>query len=102
MVLEKTVDTIPTGMVVATVKWKRGSETGARMMETAINERRKGRVVVEIGMLDECHVNIGLKQGSTLNPLLFFLGTELISSEDQGEGCSYKDDVRRRSDTCSR
>ena len=39
----------------------------------------KARVVVESGMSNEFQVNIGLRQGSALSPLLFILVMELIS-----------------------
>ena len=54
------------------------SEAEARMVE-AMHERTKGRVVVGSGLSEEFPVNIGLMQGSALNPLLFIMVMELIN-----------------------
>ena len=40
---------------------------------------RKGRVLVGPGMPEEFSVNIGLKQGSALSPLVFIMVMELVS-----------------------
>ena len=48
------------------------------MVET-MYENTKGRVVVGSAMSNEFQVNIGLRQGSALSPLLFVLVMELIS-----------------------
>ena len=47
-------------------------ESEVRMVE-AMYESTIGRVVVGSGMSNEFHVNIGLRQGSALSPLLFIL-----------------------------
>ena len=39
----------------------------------------KGRVLVGPGMSEEFSVNIGLRQGSTLSPLMFIMVMELVS-----------------------
>ena len=49
-------------------------------MVEAMYENTTGRVVVGSGMSKEFQVNIGLRQGSALSPLLFILVMELISS----------------------
>ena len=48
-------------------------------MVEAMYENSKGRVVVGSGMSNEFQVNIGLRQGSALSPLLFIVVMELIS-----------------------
>ena len=65
------------------------SEAEARMVE-AIYERTKGRVVVGSGLSEEFPVNIGLRQGSALSPLLFIMVMELISRK-----ISMKDVLRK-------
>ena len=76
--LEKAYDTVPREMVMATVRWTGVPEAEARMVE-AIYERTKGRVVVGSGLSEEFPVNIGLRQGSALSPLLFSMVMEIIS-----------------------
>ena len=53
-------------------------------------ERTKGRVVVGSGLLEEFPVNIGLRQGSALSPLLFIMVMEIISRK-----ISTKDILRK-------
>ena len=53
-------------------------ESEVKMVE-AMYENTTGRVVVGSGMSNEFQVNIGLRQGSALSPLLFILAMELIS-----------------------
>ena len=48
-------------------------------MVEAMYENTKASVVVGSGMSNEFQVNIGLRQGSALRPLLFILVMELIS-----------------------
>ena len=87
--LEKAYDTVPREMVMATVRWMGVPEAEAMMME-AMYERTKGRVVVGSGLSKEFPVNIGLRQGSALSPLLFILVMELISRK-----ISTKDVLRK-------
>ena len=75
-------------------------EAEARMVE-AMYERTKGRVVVGSGLSEEFPVNIGLRQGSALSPLLYH-GDGNNQQEDQHEGYSLEDDVCRRSGHNSR
>ena len=70
--------TVPREMVMATVRWMGVPEAEARMVE-AMYERTKGRVVVGSGLSEEFPVNIGLRQGSALSPLLFIMVMEIIS-----------------------
>ena len=63
-------------MAMATLQWMVESEV--KMVE-AMYENTKGRVVVGSCMSNEFQVNIGLRQGSALNPLLFILVMGLIS-----------------------
>ena len=70
--------TVPREIVMATVRWMGVPEAEARMVE-AMYERTKGRVVVGSGLSGEFPVNIGLRQGSALSPLLFIMVMELIS-----------------------
>ena len=76
--LEKAYDTVPREMVMATVRWMGVPEAEARMVE-AMYERTKGRVVVGSWLSEEFLVNIGLRQGSALSPLLFIMVMEIIS-----------------------
>ena len=76
-------------MVMATVRWMGVSEAEARMVE-AMYERTKGRVVVGSELSEEFPVNIGLRQGSALSPLLLVLVMELISRK-----ISMKDVLRK-------
>ena len=64
-------------------------EAEARMVE-AMYERTKGRVVVGSGLSEEFPVNIGLRQGSALSPLLFIMVMEIISRK-----ISTKDILRK-------
>ena len=78
--LEKAFDTVPRPreMVMATVRWMGVPEAEAMMVE-AMYERTKGTVVVGSGLSEEFPVNIGLRQGSALSPLLFIMVMEIIS-----------------------
>ena len=57
--------------------WMGAPESEVKMVE-AMYENTTGRVVVGSGMSNEFQVNIGLRQGSALSPLLFILVMELI------------------------
>ena len=76
--LEKAFDTVPRKMAMATLRWMGAPESEVKMVE-AMYENTTGRVVVGSGMSNELQVNIGLRKGSALSPLLFVLVMELIS-----------------------
>ena len=57
---------------MATLIWMGAPESEVKMVE-AMLESTTGRVVVGSGMSNEFQVNIGLRQGSALSPLLFIL-----------------------------
>ena len=70
--LEKAFDTVPRRMAMTTLRWMGAPESEVKMIE-AMYENTKARVVVGSGMSNEFQVNIGLRQGSALSPLLFML-----------------------------
>ena len=76
--LEKAFDTAPRKMAMATLRWVGAPASEVKMVK-AMYENTKARVVVGSGMSNEFQVNIGLRQGSALSPLLFILVMELIS-----------------------
>ena len=99
--LEKAYDTVPREMVITTVRWMAVPEAEARMVE-AMYERTKGRVVVGSGLSEEFPVNIGLRQGSALSPLLFIMVMEIISrkisTKDILRKMMYADDLAIRAE----
>ena len=94
--LAKAYDTVPREMVMATVRWTGVPEAETRMVE-AMYERTKRRVVVGSGLSEEFPVNIGLRQGSALSPLLFIMMIELTSNKssmkDVLRNMMYADDL---------
>ena len=76
--LEKAFDTVPRKMAMATLRWMGAPASEVKMVE-AMYENTKARVVVGSGMSNEFQVNIGLRQGSALSPLLYILVMELIN-----------------------
>ena len=94
--LEKAFDTVPRKMAMATLRWMGAPESEVKMGE-AMYENTTGRVVVGSGMSNEFQVNIGLRQGSALSPLLFILVMELISRKisttDALKKSMYADDL---------
>ena len=66
-------------------------------MVEAMYENTKGRVVVGSGMSNEFQLNIVLRQGSALSPLLFILVMELInrkiSTTDAPRKIMYADGI---------
>lgn len=77
MDMENAYDTVPRGIMTAMVIWMGAPETEAGLVE-AMYERTKGRVAAGSGTLDECPVNIGLRQGSALCVLVFIMVMELL------------------------
>ena len=84
--LEKAFDTVPREMVM----------TQVRMVEGTY-EKTTARVVVGEGASEEFEVNIGLRQGSVLSPLLFIAVLDLISrktvEKDAMKKLLYADDL---------
>ena len=87
--LEKAFDTIHREMVSATHRWMRVPEAEVRMVEGTY-EKTTAIVVVGDGVSEEFEVNIGLRQGSMLSPLLFIAVLDLISRK------TIVKDARRR------
>ena len=94
--LEKAFDTVPRKMAMATLRWMGAPESEVKMVE-AMYENTTGRVVVGSWMSNEFQVNIGLRQGSALSPLLFILVMDLISRKisttDAMKKIMYADDL---------
>ena len=94
--LEKAFDTVPRQMAITTLRWMGAPESEVKMVE-AMYENTKARVVIGSGMSNEFQVNIGLRQGSALSPLLFILVMELISRKisttDALRKIMYADDI---------
>ena len=76
--LEKAYDTVPKEMVMATLRWMGVLEAEVMLVEGTY-KRTKGRVLVGPGMSEEFSVNISLRQGSSLSPLMFIMVIELVS-----------------------
>ena len=76
--LEKAFDTVPREMVMATLRSMGVPEAEVRMVE-GMYEKSTARVVVGEGASEEFEVNIGLRQGIVLSPLLFISVLDLIS-----------------------
>ena len=70
--LEKSYDTIPREMTIATLRCVEVPEAEDRMVE-GTQEHTKSRVLHGVGVLGEFKINIDLKYGSALSPLLFIV-----------------------------
>ena len=94
--LEKAFDTVSREMVMATLRWLGVPEAEVRMVE-ATYELTNGRVIIGAGMSEQFSLNIGLRQGSALSPLLFIVVMELISRKvsmkDTSRKVLYADDL---------
>ena len=92
--LEKAFDTVPREMVMATLRWMGIPGAEVRMVEGTYE---KTTVVVAEGASEEFEVNIGLRQGSVLSPLLFIAVLDLISRKtvvkDAMKKLLYADDL---------
>ena len=94
--LEKAFDTVSREIVMATLRWLGVPEAEVRMVE-ATYEQTNGRVIFGTGMSEQFSVNVGLRQGSALSPLLFIVVMELISRKvsmkDISRKLLYADDL---------
>ena len=63
---------------MATLRWMGVPEAEVRMVEGTYEET-KGRVVCGLGISEEFRVDVCLRQGSALSPLLFIAVAEVIS-----------------------
>ena len=81
---------------MATLRWMGAPESEVRMVE-AMYENTKGRALVGSSMSNEFQVNIDLRQGSALSPLLFIPVMEIISRKitttDALRKIMYADDL---------
>ena len=80
--LEKAFDTVPRELEFAIMRWMEVGEAEVRMVkemytETTVVMRVEGETSEQFG------VGVGLRQGSALSPLLFFMVMNLISGEDR-------------------
>ena len=76
--LKNAFDTVPREMVMAMLRWMGVPDAEVRMVE-GMYEKTTTRVVVGEGASELFEVNIGLRQGSVLSPLLFIPVLDLIS-----------------------
>ena len=94
--LEKVFDTLPREMVMTTLWWMGVPEAEVRMVEGTY-KNPTSRVVVEEGASDEFELNIGVRQGSVLSPLLFIAVMDLIGGntvmKDAMKKLPYADDL---------
>ena len=95
--LEKASDTLPIEMVIAMLRWMRVPEAEVRMVAGMYEKTTARVVVVGEGASEEFEVNIGLRQGSVLSPLLFIAEIYLISRKtvmkDARKKLLYADDL---------
>ena len=94
--LEKAFDTVSRKMVMETLRWLGVPEAEVGIVE-ATYQQTNGRVIIGAGMSEQFSVNIGLRQGSALSPLLFIVVMELISGKvsmkDTSRKLLYADDL---------
>ena len=76
--LEKAFDTVLREMVMTTLRWIGVPDAEVRIVEGTY-EKTTARVVVGEGASEEFEVNIGVRQGSVLSPLLPIAELNLIS-----------------------
>ena len=76
--MEKAEDTVPREIVMVTLKWMEVPEAEVRLVE-GMYKGTKVRALVGPGMSEEFSVNIGLRQGSALSPVMFIMVMELVS-----------------------
>ena len=75
--LETAFDTVTREMVMATIRWMGVPEAEVRMVED-MYEKTTASVVVGEGASGQSEVNIGLRRGRVLSPLLFIAVLDLI------------------------
>ena len=94
--LDKAFYTVPREMVMATLRWISVPEAEVRMVE-GMYEKTTARVVVGERASEAFEVNIGLRQGSVLSPLMFISVLDLISRntvmKDAMKNPLYADDL---------
>ena len=94
--LEKAFDIVPREMMMATLRWMGVPEAEVRMVE-GMYEKTTSIMVVGEGASEAFDVNIGLRQGSVLSPLLFISVLDLISRntvmKDAMKKLLYADDL---------
>ena len=86
--LEKAFVTVPREMVMTTLRWMGVPEAEVRMVEGAY-KKTTARVVVGKGASEEFEVNIGVRQGRVLSPLLFIAVLDLIGISTKCRSVSY-------------
>ena len=94
--LEEVYDTVPRGIATATLRWLGLSEADVRLVERMC-KGTKGRALIGPRMSEEFSVNIGLRQGSSLSPLVFIMVMELVTRKVNMRGSMgrmlYVDDL---------
>ena len=94
--LETAYDTVLRDMAMATLRWVGVPEAEVRMVEGTYEET-KDRVVCGPGISEEFSVDVGLRQGSALSPLLLFAVVEVVnrkaSTRDILRKLLYADDL---------
>ena len=76
-------------MVMVTLRWLGVPEADVRMVE-ATYDQTNVRVIIGAGVSEQFSVNIGLRQGSAISPLLFIEVMELISRKLSMKYISWK------------
>ena len=94
--LEKAFDTVPSEMVMATLRWMGVPESEVMMVE-GMYEKTSAREVVGEGASEEFEVKIGRRQDSVLSPLPFIAVQDLVSRKtvmkDAMKKLLYADDL---------
>ena len=75
--LKKAFDTVSSEMVMVTLRWMGVLKAEVRLVGR-MYKATKRRVLVGPGMPEEFSVNIGLRQGSALRPLMVIMVMELV------------------------
>ena len=83
--LEKDYDTVPREMVLTILRRMGVPEAEVKLME-GMNKGMKERDLLGPEMSEEFSMNIGLRQGSSLSPLMFIMLMELVSRRVKRKG----------------